>query len=334
MNKTDKEQNQANAPSSPGGLSQTLKAYKLEIGMFLVLIILFIILHFATGTALTARNLKNVLQACAPLFIISLGQLLVVITGGIDLSVGSIFSFAGMVATLCMIKFGIAAGIAAGLGVGLLCGLFNGFFVAKVKMAPFIVTLAMQGAASSLTFIVAGGNSQTISNHTSFAAFDRGSFLFGLPNYITYMIIAVILLQFILRKTMLGRWIYATGSNEEAARLVGIPVVAVKITCYTVCGALCGLAALLNASYLLTVECTAGTGMELNAIAATVIGGASLSGGLGSAFGVLIGALISTGINNGINLMGINTFWSGTVTGVVIIVAVLIGSITTRKTRK
>ena len=326
MNKTDKAQNQANAPSSSGGLAQTAKAYKLEIGMFLVLIILFIILHFATGTALTARNLKNVLQACAPLFIISLGQLLVVITGGIDLSVGSIFSFAGMVATLCMIKFGIAAGIIAGLGVGLLCGLFNGFFVAKVKMAPFIVTLAMQGAASSLTFIVAGGNSQTISNHTSFAAFDRGSFLFGLPNYITYMLIAVILLQFVLRKTMLGRWIYATGSNEEAARLVGIR--------YSVCGILCGLAALLNASYLLTVECTAGTGMELNAIAATVIGGASLSGGLGSAFGVLIGALISTGINNGINLMGINTFWSGTVTGVVIIVAVLIGSITTRKTRK
>jgi ribose transport system permease protein len=132
-------------------------------------------------------------------------------------------------------------------------------------------------------------------------------------------------MYFLLRKTVLGRWVYATGSNEEASRLVGIPVDRVKIICYTVSGFLSSVAALLGASRLMNVEVTSGVGMELDAIAAACIGGASLSGGLGTAFGALIGTLLQKGINNGINLLGINSFWSGAVTGVVIIVSVYVG---------
>lgn len=210
------------------------------------------------------------------------------------------------------------------LVVGTLCGIINGALVAKVKMAPFIVTLAMQGAAASITKIVAGGNSQTITL-TAFRAFNRGEIIPGVRNYILYMVIIVLLMYFLLRKTVLGRWIYATGSNEEASRLVGIPVDRVKIICYTISGFLSSVAALLGASRLMTVEVTAGVGMELDAIAATCIGGASLSGGMGTAFGALIGTLLQTGINNGINLLRINSFWSGAVTGLVIIVSVYVG---------
>ena len=144
------------------------------------------------------------------------------------------------------------------------------------------------------------------------------------------MIIIVIVMYFVLRKTSFGRWVYATGSNEGASYLVGIPVDRVKILCYTISAGLSSIAALLGASRLMTVECTAGVGMELDAIAATCIGGASLSGGLGSAFGALIGTLLQKGINNGINLLGINSFWSGIVTGIVIVVAVYVGKIASR----
>lgn len=239
-----------------------------------------------------------------------------------------------MVGALVMLSTGsIAAGVAACLAVGLVCGVLNGLLVAKAKMAPFIVTLAMQGAAASLTKVISGGNSQTITL-TAFKEFNRGTIIPGLKNYILYMIIIVAVMYFILRKTSFGRWVYATGSNEGASHLVGIPVDRVKILCYTISAGLSSIAALLGASRLMTVECTAGVGMELDAIAATCIGGASLSGGLGSAFGALIGTLLQKGINNGINLLGINSFWSGIVTGIVIVVAVYVGKIASRSKKK
>lgn len=313
-----------------GGLTKRLRGYKLEIGMTVILLLLYIVLHFVTGTALGKGNLLNVLQSASPLLIMTMGQLLVVITGGIDLSVGSVYSLSGMLGTLVMLQTqNIAAGVFACLGAGILCGVVNGVLVSKLKMAPFIVTLAMQGAAASLTKVISGGNSQTITL-TAFRAFNRGSIIPGVRNYILYMIVIVVLMHFLLRKTAFGRWVYATGSNEEASRLVGIPVDGVKIASYTISSLLASLAALLGASRLMTVECTAGVGMELDAIAATCIGGASLSGGLGTAFGALIGTLLQKGINNGINLLGINSFWSGIVTGIVIVVAVYVGKMASR----
>lgn len=312
------------------GYKDKLKNYKLEIGMTVILIVLYVILHLVTGTALGKGNIMNVLQSASPLLIMTMGQLLVVITGGIDLSVGSIYSLTGMVGALVMLDTqSIAAGVLACLAVSIVCGFINGVLVAKAKMAPFIVTLAMQCAAASLTKVISGGNSQTITL-TAFKAFNRGTIIPGVRNYILYMIIIVVLMHFLLRKTSFGRWIYATGSNEEASRLVGIPVDRVKISCYVISAFLSSVAALIGASRLMTVECTAGVGMELDAIAAACIGGASLSGGLGTAFGALIGTLLQKGINNGINLLGINSFWSGIVTGAVIVVAVYVGRVASK----
>ena len=322
-----------NKITSKNRLYSIWRNYKLEIGMILVLITIFVIMQIITGYALKQRNILNVFQAAAPYMIMAMGQLLIVITGGIDLSVGSIFSLAGMIGTLALQRGGIAAGMLTALAVGLVCGTINGILVSKVKMAPFIVTLAMQGAASSLTYILAGGNSQTITE-SAFKEFDRGSLFLGIPNYILYMVLLGVIMHLILKYTVFGRSIYATGSNEEAAKLVGVPTVRIKMFSYIICGVFCGLAAMLNASYLMTVECSACTGMELTVIAATVIGGASLSGGVGTAVGAFIGAVMIATINNSINLMGINSFWSGTVTGVVIIVAVLIGTSAAKKRAK
>ena len=316
-----------------GGFSGLFKTYKSEFSMFFVLIGIFVVMHIITGRALTSNNLLNVFQAGAPYLIMAMGELMIVVTAGIDLSVGSVFSLAGMAGTLAMINFGIIPGFIVALLVGLACGACNGLLVAKLKMAPFIATLAMYSAAASLTFIIAGGNSQTITNADAFGEFDKGAFFFGVPNYIFYMVVIVIVMQFVMRKTLFGRWVYATGSNESAAHLVGVPTDRVKFLSYAMCGVFCGLAAMLNASYLMTVECTAGVSMEMSVIAATVIGGASLSGGLGSPVGAAIGAIIIVAIRNGINLIGINSFWNGTITGIVLVIAVLIGMMSEKKKR-
>ncbi|MEA4854405.1 MAG: ABC transporter permease [Christensenella sp.] len=314
-----------------GGFTGLFKTYKSEFFMFFVLVGIFVVMQVITGRALTSNNLLNVFQAAAPYLIMAMGELMIVVTAGIDLSVGSIFSLSGMAGTLAMINFGIAPGVIVALFVGFACGACNGLLVAKLKMAPFIATLAMYSAAASLTFIIAGGNSQTITNAAAFGEFDKGSFFFGVPNYIFYMVVIVIVMQFVMRKTLFGRWVYATGSNESAAHLVGVPTSKVKFLAYAMCGVFCGLAAMLNASYLMTVECTAGVSMEMSVIAATVIGGASLSGGLGTPVGAAIGAMIIVAIRNGINLMGINSFWNGTITGIVLVIAVLIGMMSEKK---
>lgn len=314
-------------------MKKIFNLYKLELGMTAILIVMYVIFHAITGTALQPRNLLNVMQGATSLIFLAMGQLLIVITGGIDLSVGSVFGLTGMFSAVLMIKYGIAAGVIGALLIGLVCGLVNGLLVAYAKMAPFIVTLAMQGIAQSATYLIVDGAAQVIPQR-EFKAFNSGHIIPGIPNFILFMIILVIVMMFLLRKTLFGRYVYAAGSNAEAARLVGVPVKRVVMTCYVICGVFCAIAALLNNSYLLTVECAAGTGQELNAISATVIGGASLSGGLGTALGTTIGTLITQGIRNGINLLGINSFWSGAITGVVIIVAVFLGSNVANKQKR
>ena len=158
----------------------------------------------------------------------------------------------------------------------------------------------------------------------SFFQLNAGHLVPGVANYVLFIILAVALTHVVLTRTIFGRWLFATGSNESAARLVGVPTDRAKLIAYVTSGLLAAVAALLTASYLGTVEAIAGTGLELQSIAAVVIGGASLFGGMGSAFGALVGVLITTVIQNGINLLGINSFWRGTVTGGVIVLAVLV----------
>jgi ribose transport system permease protein len=296
-----------------------------------VVAVALVALMLATGAmrpeALSSGNLINVLQAALPLIILAMGQLAVVATAGIDLSVGSVFSLAGMVTGLTL-QNGQSplTAVVAGLATGLAVGLINGFLISVVKLAPFVVTLISLSVAASLAFIVTGGNSIPLTSE-GFSELYYGQTL-GIPNNYLLTFILVAVLQLFLSFMVAGRWVYAVGSNQRAAALVGVPVKATTIGVYAFSGFCAALASILSLSYLSNAEVTSGNGLELQAIAAVVIGGASLFGGRGTAVGALLGALIITAIQNVVNLLGINTFWQGTVTGAVILIAVLADRLT------
>jgi ribose transport system permease protein len=278
--------------------------------------------------SLSGGNLQNIAIAAIPLVILAIGQLMVIATAGIDLSVGSTFSLVGMVTAAFLSRGqGLVPSVAAGMATGVLIGLFNGFCVAYLRLAPFVVTLVTLSVGASLAFVVTGGNSVPVSN-PELANIYYGRIL-GMPNYYVLPITVVVVAQLVLSFLVFGRWIYAVGSNPRAAELVGIPTRRVLMASYVTSGFCAALASVLMLSYLSNAEVTSGNGLELQAIAAVVIGGASLFGGRGSAVGALLGALIITAIQNTVNLLGINTFWQGTVTGAVILLAVLADRITT-----
>lgn len=278
--------------------------------------------------AISGGNIYNVVQASLPLIILALGQLAVVATAGIDLSVGSVFSLSTMVAGMTLRDgHGAVVAVVAGLATGIAFGLFNGILVAVVKLAPFVVTLVSLSVAASLALIVTGGNSIFLTDE-AFRSLYSGRLLFGIPNAFVLVVVLVLVLQAFLALTVPGRWTFAVGSNPRAAALIGVPVALTVMGAYVFSGLMASFASVLTLSYLGNAEVTAGRGLELSAIAAVVIGGASLFGGRGSAVGALIGALMITAIQNVVNLMGINTFWQGTVTGAVILVAVLADRLT------
>lgn len=302
---------------------RALRAYATELTVAGALVVLMLAVGGVRPEALTTRNYNNILQAAIPLIILALGELLVVITAGIDLSVGSVFSVSAMVAAKMLHNgHGVEVAVAAGLGTGLVFGAFNGLMVAWVRLAPFVVTLVSYAVAASLAFIVTNGNSVSLSNQ-AFASIYAGHLVPGLPNYVLIVAVLFALFHVFLSRLVPGRWFYATGTNARSARLVGVPVRATTFTAYAVSGLCASLAAILSISYLGNAQSTAGAGTELAAIAAVVIGGASLFGGAGTAIGAVLGGLIITSIQNAVNLLGINSFYQGTVTGAVILVAVL-----------
>lgn len=307
-------------PKSPSLLS----LYRSEFAIALACVVLLLGVGFFVPAALSSGNFANILQASAPLVIMSLGVLIVIITGGIDLSVGSIFSLTGMVTALAMANgFGDVSASLAGLGVGIVFGSINGALVTLVGLAPFVVTLITYAVAASLAFIVTNGRSLGV-NSPDYWLFNSGEFIPGLPNFILFCLIFTVVLEFVLRKVTAGRWFYSVGSSPTAAYLLGIPVKRTRFAAYVISGTMASFAGLLTVSYILNAEATAGASLMLQAIAAVVIGGASLSGGSGSAIGAVLGALMITIIQNGVNLIGINSFWQGSVTGLAILVAVLI----------
>lgn len=292
------------------------------------LIALILMTSIYRPAALSAGNLENIVIAAIPLIILAVGQLMVIATAGIDLSVGSTFSLVGMVtATVIGHGHGVAISVVAGLATGATIGLFNGVCVAYLRLAPFVVTLVTLSVGASLAFIVTGGNSVPIQNqHLADVYYGH---VLGIPNYYLIPVVVVVVAQGVLSFLVFGRWIYAVGSNDKAAKLVGVPTRRVLTSAYLISGLCAALASVLMLAYLSNAEVTSGNGLELAAIAAVVIGGASLFGGRGSAIGALLGALIITAIQNTVNLLGINTFWQGTVTGAVILIAVLADRLTT-----
>ncbi|PBB91286.1 ABC transporter permease [Mesorhizobium sp. WSM3864] len=305
---------------SPG----ILLSYRTEAAIAGAIVVLLLAVGMFVPAALSMANVQNIIQAAAPLIIMSLGVFLVVVTGGIDLSVGSVFSLTGMVTALAMANGAddLTASL-AGLAVGLVFGAINGFFVTVVRLAPFVVTLITYAVAGSLAFIVTNGRSMPI-GAPDFWLLNSGEIVPGIPNHLLFCIVLMVVLEYVLRRVVLGRWFYAVGSSATAARLLGIPVLRIKFAAYVTSGLLASFAGLLTASYILNAEATAGASLMLQAIAAVVIGGASLFGGTGSAIGAVLGALMITCIQNGVNLIGVNSFWQGSVTGAAILLAVLI----------
>lgn len=305
---------------SPG----ILLSYRTEAAIAGAIVVLLLAVGMFVPAALSMANVQNIIQAAAPLIIMSLGVFLVVVTGGIDLSVGSVFSLTGMVTALAMANGAndLTASL-AGLAVGLVFGTINGFLVTVVRLAPFVVTLITYAVAGSLAFIVTNGRSMPI-GAPDFWLLNSGEIVSGIPNHLLFCIVLMVVLEYVLRKVVLGRWFYAVGSSATAARLLGIPVLRIKFAAYITSGLLASFAGLLTVSYILNAEATAGASLMLQAIAAVVIGGASLFGGTGSAIGAVLGALMITCIQNGVNLIGVNSFWQGSVTGAAILLAVLI----------
>jgi ribose transport system permease protein len=312
------------------GISGILQSYRSEIAIACAIVLLLLVVGTFVPAALSMGNMRNIIQAAAPLIIMSLGVFLVVVTGGIDLSVGSVFSLTGMVTALIMAGGG--GGITAafgGLAVGLVFGAVNGFLVTIVRLAPFVVTLITYAIAGSLAFIVTNGRSMPIGD-PDFWLLNSGSLVPGIPNHLLFCIVLMVALEFVLRKVVIGRWLYAVGSSAKAARLLGIPVLRMTFAAYVASGLLASFSGLLTVSYILNAEATAGASLMLQAIAAVVIGGASLFGGTGSAIGAVLGALMITCIQNGVNLIGVNSFWQGSVTGIAILLAVLIDRFSNR----
>ncbi len=297
---------------------------------FLTLILLSIALTIATPHFLTAINLASVVRQTAVINIMALGMTLVIISGGIDLSVGSILGVAGLFGAMVIkaglpIPLGILAGIAAGLG----CGLLNGLMIARLKIAPFIVTLGTLGAYRGLALVISKG----LPVHeipTAFSFLGDGNLL-GVPFSLWVLAACAVAMHFLLENTKLGRYAFAIGSNSSAAFYAGVPIKNVVTAVYAIAGLLSGLAGMVEASRLMTGQPTAGQGYELQAIAAVVIGGGSLQGGEGTVVGTLIGAFIMGLLSNGSDLLGINPYWQQVTIGIVIIAAVGFDELRKRK---
>jgi ribose transport system permease protein len=292
-----------------------------------------IFLSIATESFDTAKNLYNITRNVTFVAIIALGMTLVIITGGIDLSVGSVLCLCSMVLAVTMhAGYSIEVGIAASIGTALLIGLFNGILIAYLGFPPFVVTLGMLSIARSLA-MVASNNTVVFQfgpDHDKLLALGGGALSFSLGPWhpsiaypVIYMIVLALLTGFVLRWTKFGRHVFAIGGNEHAANLTGVPVRPLKVAVYMISALSAGVAGIVETGWLGAVTTNIGAGMELQVIAAAVIGGANLAGGIGTAFGALVGAALIEVIRNSLGLLGINAFWQGTFIGAAIILAVM-----------
>ncbi|MBX4925028.1 ribose transport system permease protein [Rhizobium binae] len=294
--------------------------------VLIAVILACLFLSVATDSFATAKNLYNITRNVTFVAIIALGMTLVIITGGIDLSVGSVLCLCSMVLAVTMhAGYGIEIGIAAAIGTALLVGAFNGVLIAYLDFPPFVVTLGMLSVARSLA-MVASNNTVVFQfgpDHDKLLALGGGAWFLGIANPVLYMVILALLTGFVLRWTRFGRYIFAIGGNEHAATLTGVPVRSIKVAVYMISALSAGIAGIVQTGWLGAVTTNIGAGMELQVIAAAVIGGANLAGGVGTAFGALVGAALIEVIRNSLGLLGINAFWQGTFIGGAIVLAVL-----------
>lgn len=302
-----------------------MKAHKKELTMLAVLVALFAITTLLNPTFLGADNLSNNVRHIALISLFALGEAIVIITGGIDLSVGSIICISAVTTSYLTMYLGVGIYLAAALalGVSLAIGVLQGLVIAWLGVQPFVVTLGsmllLRGAAEVLT---GGTDIGFQGKFPSFRFLGEGTGL-GLPMPFWFALVAVVLTAFLMHRTLFGRYCYAIGSNAEAARLSGVAVQWVRLAAFVLSAFLCGISGLLYVAYLPTATPSLGNAYELHAVAAAVLGGCSLQGGRGSVFGVVIGAGILQITFNAVNLVG-KSLWQNVVAGAVILTAVIV----------
>ena len=299
--------------------------------MFLILILIWIVLALLSPYFFTVTNLFEITLQSSVFAIIAAGETFVIFSGGIDLSVGSVFAMASIVGGIFFKATGsVLVALVTSLATGLVAGLVSGLFISKLRVPPFVTTLGMMGIARGLALIAVNGI-PIYGLTKAFMWIGQGRLATVIPVPTVLMVAVFVLSYFTLRFTRFGRFTYAIGSNSESARLSGVDVGAVILGIYAVSGMLSALAGVIESARLGTVQPAGGDGYELLAIGAVVIGGTSLFGGEGHILGTLIGALIVTTIRNGLNILGVYAFWQYVVNGLIIILAVAIDQIRRRR---
>lgn len=297
-------------------------AGQLELRMLGLVIALMLALSTLSPHFFSTNNLLNLMDQAVVPGMVAVGATLVILTGGIDLSVGSLVGMSGIVFGLSFPSIGFYPAVVLCLLVGAAAGCFSGLLVTRVGLAPFVATLGMMSIARSQAYVLSGAKSIN-ALPPQIEALGMGT-VYGLPLNFICLIVLYLIMWFFLSKTKLGRSIYAIGSNEEASRLAGVGVAPIKTLCYALSGFFAALASIFLSSRIFSIDPLGGTGMELESIAAVVIGGASLFGGRGSIIGTLMGVFIMVLIRNGLNLMKVDPYWHGTAIGSVIIAALLL----------
>jgi putative xylitol transport system permease protein len=323
-----------------GSLSPTASRTRLRLAQFLArygivvaFVVLCTLLSFANEYFLTWGNWANVLRQTSINGILAIGMTYVILSGGIDLSVGSMLALCGMVAGSLVTGNGAQppmVAILAGIATGIVLGAVNGLLVARLSVPPFVATLGMLSVARGLTFIYSDG--MPIPNLSPGFRFIGQGDLLGVPMPIVLLLVVFTVFYFILAYTTYGRYVYAVGGSEKSAKTSGISTRAITFSVYVICGGLAGLAGMILAARTTSALPQAGISYELDAIAAVVIGGTSLStGGVGSLVGTLFGALIIGVINNGLDLMGVSSYYQQVIKGLIIVAAVLLDGFTRRR---
>ncbi|WP_042267528.1 ABC transporter permease [Paraburkholderia heleia] len=296
-----------------------------KLGPFVALLIISVALSIVSRDFLTLDNLLNVMRQASINALIAFGMTLVILLGGIDLSAGSVLALSSVIiATLLSAGTPAIVATLAGLVAGGLMGFANGLVISKGKVAPFIATLGSMTVLRGLALVVSNGSPISSFNSDFFSLLGGGYVARLVPIPVVLMLVMFGVFWILLRKTVFGRHIYATGGNAESAKLSGVKVDRIQLWVYTLAGVMSALAGVVLTSRLNSAQPTAGTGYELDAIAAVVLGGTSLTGGRGWIFGTLVGALLIGVLNNGLNLLDVSSFYQQVIKGIVILFAVLI----------
>ena len=314
--------------TATAGVGNAVKIYfKENLGIivaFLVLCVFLSVFPKTSGSFFTRQNIFNVLRQISTNLFLACGMTMVIILGGIDLSVGSIIALSGCISAGCVARYNLPLPIALlmGLLVGLLVGMFNGAVISKTTIPAFIVTLATMNIAKGLAYVYTGGSPVRVV--TKEWQFLGAGYVGIFPTPVVILVIVLIITAIIMNKTKMGRHMYAVGGNQQAAEFSGIKVEKVKFFVHAFSGLMAGLAGIVLASRMYSGQPTAGDGAEMDAIAAVVVGGTSMAGGSGKIGGTIIGGLIIGVLNNGLNLLNVSSFWQYVVKGVVILLAVFL----------